>query len=155
MVLARVSGFDLDARRVLLCAVAEGMPAPPTLEYDSLIVAGGSRYSYFGHDEWQAHAPGAEVAGGRAGDPQPHPGALEAAEWEPDSQRRQAWLTFVVVGAGPTGVEMAGQIAEITRDSRRDFRRADTARRACCSSRGPTASSPAFRRRCRQAPRER
>ncbi len=51
--------------------------------------------------------------------------ALEAAEWERDPERRRAWLTFVVVGAGPTGVEMAGQIAEIARDSRRDFRQAD------------------------------
>ena len=127
VVLAEVAGFDLDARRVELRPVAEGVPAPATLEYDSLIVAGGSRYSYFGHDGWHAHAPELKSLEGALDIRSRILTALEAAEWEPDRERRRAWLTFVVVGAGPTGVEMAGQIAEIARDSVRDFRRADTA----------------------------
>jgi NADH dehydrogenase len=127
VVLAEVAGFDLDARRVELRPVAEGVPAPATLEYDSLIVAGGSRYSYFGHDGWHAHAPELKSLEGALDIRSRILTALEAAEWEPDREHRRAWLTFVVVGAGPTGVEMAGQIAEIARDSVRDFRRADTA----------------------------
>jgi NADH:ubiquinone reductase (H+-translocating) len=127
VVLAEATGFDLAARRVDLRPVAEGMPAPATLEYDSLIVAGGSRYSYFGHDDWHAYAPELKSLEGALDIRSRILTALEAAEWEPDPERRRAWLTFVVVGAGPTGVEMAGQIAEIARDSVRDFRRADTA----------------------------
>jgi NADH dehydrogenase len=126
VVLAEATGFDLAARRVLLREAATGVPAPPQLEYDSLIVAGGARYSYFGHDEWRALAPELKSLEGALDIRSRILAALEAAEWEPDAERRQAWLTFVVVGAGTTGVEMAGQIAEIVRDSRRDFRDADT-----------------------------
>jgi NADH:ubiquinone reductase (H+-translocating) len=124
--LAEVVGFDLDARELQLRSVG-GVPAPPTLPYDTLIVAGGSRYSYFGHDDWSGYA--AEVKSlesalrvrGRI------LAAFEAAEDEPDPERRAAWLTFVVVGGGPTGVEMAGQIGELARDTlRRDFRTIDT-----------------------------
>ena len=127
VVLAEATGFDLTARRVDLRPAAAGVPAPATLHYDSLIVAGGSAYSYFGHDAWQAHAPELKSLEGALDIRSRILTALEAAEWEPDPARRRAWLTFVVVGAGPTGVEMAGQIAEIAHDSVRDFRRADTA----------------------------
>ena len=125
VVLAEVVRFDLEGREVVLGPVA-GLPAPDPVPYDTLIVAGGSHYSYFGHDEWRAHA--AEVKSlesaltvrGRI------LAAFEAAEIERDPERRSQWLTFVVVGAGPTGVEMAGQIAELARDTlRRDFRAAD------------------------------
>jgi NADH dehydrogenase len=126
VVLAEATGFDLDARRVRLAPAVQGIPAPDQLEYDSLIVAGGSRYSYFGHDDWQASAPELKSLEGALDIRSRILTALEAAEWEPDAERRRAWLTFVVVGAGPTGVEMAGQIAEIAHDSVRDFRRADT-----------------------------
>jgi len=127
VILAEANGFDLTARRVELRPAVEGIPAPATVEYDSLIVAGGSSYSYFGHDGWQAHAPELKSLEGALDIRSRILTALEAAEWEPDPERRQAWLTFVVVGAGPTGVEMAGQIAEIARDSVREFHRADTA----------------------------
>ncbi len=127
VVLAEATGFDLHARRVKLSPPADGVVAPSALEYDTLIVAGGSRYSYFGHDDWQASAPELKSLEGALDIRTRILTALEAAEWEPDADRRQAWLTFVVVGAGPTGVEMAGQIAEIAHDSVRDFRRADTA----------------------------
>ena len=127
VVLAEATGFDLQARRVELRPVADGVPAPASLQYDSLLVSGGSAYSYFGHDDWQAHAPELKSLEGALDIRSRILTALEAAEWEPDEQRRQAWLTFVVVGAGPTGVEMAGQIAEIAHDSVREYRRVDTA----------------------------
>ncbi len=126
VLLAEVTGFDLQRRRIELARLPTG-ERRSELGYDTLIVAGGSRYSYFGHDEWQTHAPepkslvGALEIRGRI------LAAFEAAEAEPDPERRRAWLTFVVVGAGPTGVEIAGQIAELANDTLRpDFRRADT-----------------------------
>jgi NADH dehydrogenase len=125
VVLAEATGFDLRSRRVELRPAAKGVPAPAAPEYDSLIVAGGSAYSYFGHDDWHPHAPELKSLEGALDIRSRILTALEAAEWEPDAERRRAWLTFVVVGAGPTGVEMAGQIAEIAHDSVRDFRRAD------------------------------
>jgi NADH dehydrogenase len=127
VLLAEVTGFDLVARRVELRPVADDFPAPASLDYDSVIVAGGSRYSYFGHDDWREAAPELKSLEGALDIRGRILTALEAAEWEPDPERRRAWLTFVIVGAGPTGVEMAGQIAEIARDTRPDFRRADTA----------------------------
>ncbi len=127
MVLAEATGFDLQARRVELRPSPTASRRRRRCEYDSLIVAGGSAYSYFGHDGWQAHAPELKSLEGALDIRSRILTALEAAEWEPDEQRRQAWLTFVVVGAGPTGVEMAGQIAEIAHDSVREFRRVDTA----------------------------
>jgi NADH dehydrogenase len=127
VLLAEATGFDLQGRRVELRQAAPDVRAPPSLDYDSLIVAGGSHYSYFGHDDWQAAAPELKSLEGALEIRSRILEAFEAAEWEPDAERRRAWLTFVVVGAGPTGVEMAGQIAEIARDSRRDFRKADTA----------------------------
>jgi NADH dehydrogenase len=116
---------DLDARELHVEPV-DGAPAPPSIPYDTLIVAGGSRYSFFGHDEWSEFAEevksleSAIVARGRILT------AFEAAEMETDPVRREAWLTFTVVGGGPTGVEMAGQIAELARDTlKRDFRSVD------------------------------
>jgi NADH:quinone reductase (non-electrogenic) len=126
VLMGEVAGFDLDARELHLRSVA-GVPVPDTLAYDTLIVAGGSRYSYFGHDDWSEHAAevksleSALIVRGRI------LAAFEAAEEEADPERRAAWLTFVVVGGGPTGVEMAGQIGELARDTlRRDFRTIDT-----------------------------
>jgi len=124
VLLAEATGFDLDAQRVLLRAAAEDVAAPASIEYDSLIVGGGSRYSYFGHDDWHAFAPELKSLEGALDIRSRILTALEAAEWEQDPERRQSWLTFV--GAGPTGVEMAGQIAEIARDSGPEFRRAQT-----------------------------
>jgi NADH:ubiquinone reductase (H+-translocating) len=122
--LAEVVGFDLAARRVALRDVALGT-APEVLEYDTLIVSGGSQYSYFGHDEWQEHAAELKSLEGALTIRRHILAAFEAAELEPDPERQAELLTFVVVGAGPTGVEMAGQIAEIARDVRGDFRTFD------------------------------
>jgi NADH:ubiquinone reductase (H+-translocating) len=116
VVLAEVSGFDLDAREVRLEPVGEG-PAPETLPYDSLIVAGGSTYSYFGHEDWRELAFEVKSLESALMVRRRLLSAFEAAELETDPEARRAWLTFVVVGAGPTGVEMAGQIAELAKDT--------------------------------------
>jgi NADH:ubiquinone reductase (H+-translocating) len=126
VVMAEVSGFDLDAREVLLEPVGEA-PAPEKLAYDSLIVAGGSHYSYFGHEDWAELAFEVKSLESALMVRRRLLGAFEAAELESDPETRRAWLTFVVVGAGPTGVEMAGQIAELAKDTLRgDFREIDT-----------------------------
>jgi NADH dehydrogenase len=125
VLLAEVAGFDLERREVVLGAV-DGLPAPEPVPYDTLIVAGGSHYSYFGHDEWSAHAAEVKSLESALTVRSRILAAFEAAELERDRARRAEWLTFVVVGAGPTGVEMAGQIAELARDTlRSDFRAAD------------------------------
>jgi NADH dehydrogenase len=125
VLLAEVSDFDLDARQLRLLPVA-GVPAPATVRYDTLIVSGGSRYSYFGHDDWSEFAAEVKSLDSALAVRSRILGAFEAAETETDPGRRSAWLTFVVVGGGPTGVEMAGQIAELARDTlRRDFRTVD------------------------------
>jgi NADH:ubiquinone reductase (H+-translocating) len=126
VVLAEVSGFDLERRQVVLDHLPNGARGE-RLEYDTLVVAGGSRYSYFGHDDWREHAPELKSLAGALNIRNRILTAFEAAEVETDEERRRKWLTFVVVGGGPTGVEMAGQIAELAREAlRRDFRHVDT-----------------------------
>jgi NADH:quinone reductase (non-electrogenic) len=125
VVMAEVSGFDLDARKLVVRPVG-GTPVPESIPYDTLIVAGGSSYSYFGHDDWTNFAAEVKSLESALVVRSRLLSAFEAAEQEPDPGRQTAWLTFVVVGAGPTGVEMAGQIGELARDTlRRDFRRID------------------------------
>jgi NADH dehydrogenase len=125
ILLAEVDDIDLDAGRVALRSVA-GDPVLPSVPFDTLIVSGGSQYNYFGHDEWREPAAELKTLEGALTIRRRLLEAFEAAEMEPDAGRRAAWLTFVVVGAGPTGVEMAGQIAEITRDLRGDFETFDS-----------------------------
>ena len=128
VVMAEVADIDLDARELRLEPVA-GVPAPETLPYDSLIVAGGSQYAYFGHEEWKEIAHEVKSLESALMVRRRILSAFEAAELDPDESQRSAWLTFVVVGAGPTGVEMAGQIAEMANDTmRRDFREIDPRR---------------------------
>ena len=124
VVLAEVEGFDLEHRRVLARkVVGEGRM---DLEYDTLIVAAGARHSYFGHDDWASLAPGLKSLEDALELRRRILTGFEAAEAEPDPELQRPWLTFVVVGAGPTGVELAGQIAEIARDTvRHDFRHID------------------------------
>ncbi len=125
VLMAEVADFDLDARELKLRRVGE-VEAPETLAYDTLIVAGGSAYSYFGHDEWREYAAEVKSLESALVVRSRLLSAFEAAEEEPDDDRRAAWMTFVVVGAGPTGVEMAGQIGELARDTlKHDFRRID------------------------------
>jgi NADH:ubiquinone reductase (H+-translocating) len=126
VVLAEVHDVDFASRRVMLRPVV-GEVAPDSIGYDTLIVSGGSEYSYFGHDEWREPAAELKSLEGAITLRNRILGAFEAAELDLDSAQREAWLTFAVVGAGPTGVEMAGQIAEIARGVRSDFRSIDPA----------------------------
>ncbi len=125
VMMAEVVGVDLDARQLQLRSVDE-VPAPPTLAYDTLIVAGGSRYSYFGHDEWSEFAAEVKSLESALTVRSQILEAFEAAESETDPDERAAWMTFAVVGGGPTGVEIAGQIGELASDTlKRDFRTID------------------------------
>jgi NADH dehydrogenase len=120
VMLADASAVDVSAKRVVL---ADG-----SIDYDILIVATGATHAYFGHEDWARHAPGLKSL---------HDALLirrrvlisfEVAEREPDEARRRAWMTFVIVGAGPTGVELAGTLAEVTRQTlAKDFRHINTA----------------------------
>ena len=125
VLLAEVSDFDLDAREVVLAPVGAGeTPAP--VPYDTLIVAAGSSYSYFGHDEWGEIAAEVKSLESALTVRSRILAAFERAETAIDEGERAAELTFVIVGGGPTGVEMAGQIGELARDTlRRDFRSID------------------------------
>jgi NADH dehydrogenase len=126
VLLGEVVGFDLANRLVRVGGLPSG-GGERAIPYDSLVVAGGSSYSYFGHEDWRDAAPDVKSLEGALEVRRRILTAFEAAEEEPDEARRAAWLTFVVVGGGPTGVELAGQIGEIARDTlRRDFRAIDT-----------------------------
>jgi NADH:ubiquinone reductase (H+-translocating) len=126
VLLGEVTGFDLSERRVLIDRLPNGGGAR-AFPYDSLIVATGSSYSYFGHEDWRPFASDVKSLESALEVRRRILSAFEAAEVEPDPELRSAWLTFVVVGAGPTGVELAGQIAEIALDTLRgDFRTIDT-----------------------------
>lgn len=117
--MAEVTGFDLPRREVLL---ADGH----RVAYDYLVVATGATHAYFGHPEWEPLAPGLKTIEDATEIRRRFLLAFEAAEQEEDPEEQRALLTFVVVGAGPTGVEMAGAFAEISRHSIvRDFRRID------------------------------
>ena len=98
------------------------------LVYDHLIVAAGATHSYFGHDEWARHAPGLKTLADAFEIRSRMIGAFESAERSQSDAERDAWLTFAVIGAGPTGVEMAGTLAEIARHTlNHEFRRIDPA----------------------------
>jgi NADH dehydrogenase len=126
VLLAEVGEVDLERQVVRAQPPIEDVPAVE-VPYDTLIVAGGSKYSYFGHPEWAAHAPEIKSLERALDVRRRILRAFEAAELESDRERRAEWLTFVVVGAGPTGVEMAGQIAELARDTLpRDYRAMNT-----------------------------
>jgi len=122
VLLAEARAIDVAAREVRL---GEGTP----VSYDYLIVATGSSHSYFGHDEWARHASGLKTLEDALEIRRRILLAFERAERETDPARRQALLTFVLVGGGPTGVELAGTLAEIARQTLRDeFRSIDTRR---------------------------
>jgi NADH dehydrogenase len=121
--LARVTGFDLD-RRVVRTTIIPGMERE--FPYDSLIVAAGVNQSYFGHDEFALIAPGMKTIDDALELRRRIYGAFELAENSTEVSDRQFWLTVAVVGGGPTGVELAGQIRELAvRSLRRDFRSID------------------------------
>jgi NADH:quinone reductase (non-electrogenic) len=119
VLLAEAMHIDASNRRVIL--------SDDSIEYDTLVVATGASHQYFGHDEWEQFAPGLKTIE----DATEMRGrillAFEAAEREPDPEKRRAWMTFVIVGAGPTGAELAGALGEIANDTlRNDFRDINT-----------------------------
>ncbi len=117
---ATVTGVDAENKRVLL-------DRGDTLPYDTLVLATGARHAYFGHDEWEPFAPGLKTLEDATTLRRRILVAFERAERETDPARRAARLTFVIIGAGPTGVELAGTIAELARDTLPpDFRNIDT-----------------------------
>jgi NADH dehydrogenase len=117
---ATVCGIDAEHKRVLL---DDGEAVP----YDTLVLATGARHAYFGHDEWEPFAPGLKTLEDATTLRRRILVAFERAERECDPQRRAALLTFVIIGAGPTGVELAGTIAELAHDTLPpDFRNIDT-----------------------------
>jgi NADH dehydrogenase len=125
VLMADVTSIDRATRTVHLAPDASGASAR-ALEYDDLILATGMVTSWFGHPEWAAHAPGLKSLADALDIRRRVLGAFEAAEREDDPDRRRALTTFVVVGGGPTGVELAGALAEIAgRTLARDFRRFD------------------------------
>jgi NADH dehydrogenase len=116
VLLGEAIGLDVDGRRVLM---SDGGP----IHYDTLIVATGARHAYFGHDEWARFAPGLKTIEDAQEIRRRILIAFEAAEREADPELRREWMTFVVVGGGPTGVELAGALGEIANDTlRNDFR---------------------------------
>jgi NADH dehydrogenase len=120
VLLAEATGVDVAGRRLLL--------GKGSLSYDVLVLATGARHSYFGHPEWEERAPGLKTLEDATGIRARILEAFEAAEREEDEARRRELLTFVVVGAGPTGAELAGALAEIARHTLKDeFRRIDPA----------------------------
>jgi NADH:ubiquinone reductase (H+-translocating) len=120
--MGEVNAIDTAARRVSL---ADGA----ALAYDFLLVASGATHAYFGHDEWAAHAPGLKTLDDAMTLRRRILLAFEQAENALNEDERRAWLTFAIVGAGPTGVELAGTLAEIARHTLKDeFRHIDPAR---------------------------
>ncbi|MDE3034372.1 MAG: NAD(P)/FAD-dependent oxidoreductase [Nitrospirota bacterium] len=118
VILAEAASIDTQRKRVVLTDGALG--------YDVLILATGATHSYFGREDWRAHAPGLKSVEDALDIRRRVFLAYEAAEREPDEARRREWMTFVIIGAGPTGVEMAGALAEISRHAlAHDFRRID------------------------------
>ncbi len=119
VLLAEVLDFDVTGRRVLCC---EG-----EFSYDTLVVAAGVRHQYFGRDDWEPWAPGLKTVEDATAIRRRILSAFEAAELEDDQEKRKPWMTFVVVGGGPTGVEMAGALGDLARHTlKRDFRRIST-----------------------------
>jgi NADH dehydrogenase len=120
ILLAEVTGFDVPGRRVLC---KDG-----GFEYDTLVVATGVRHHYFGNGHWEDFAPGLKTIEDATSIRRRILLAFETAERESDPERRAAWLTFVIVGGGPTGVELAGTLGELAQHTLRgNFRRCDPA----------------------------
>jgi NADH dehydrogenase len=146
VLLARAVGVDTAGRRVIL---ADG-----EVPYDYLIVATGATHAYFGHDEWRAAAPGLKTLEDALEIRRRVLLAFERAERETSADLRRALLTFVVIGGGPTGVEMAGALAEIAHQSlARDFRHNDPGSARIILIEGGPAVLPAFPEPLREAAR--
>jgi NADH dehydrogenase len=124
------------------------------IEYDSLVVATGASHQYFGHDEWEKFAPGLKTVDDATHMRRRILLAFEAAERERDPAKLREWMTFVIVGAGPTGVELAGALGEIANDTlRRDFRSIDPSTARIILVEGTDRALPAYPRKLSAAAR--
>jgi NADH dehydrogenase len=147
VLLGAVRTIDLVNRRLVL---EDGA----SIDYDYLIIATGTSHTYFGHDEWAPYAPGLKTLEDALAIRRRILVAFEQAERETDPVRQQWLLTFVLVGGGPTGVELAGTLAEIARQTRSEFRNIDTRiTRIVLIEAGPTIL-PSFASGLRDAARE-
>jgi NADH dehydrogenase len=125
VLLAEVSAIDPHNRTL---TIDEGESRYRTVTYDYLILAAGARHAYFGHDQWEPDAPGLKTIDDALEIRRRFLIALERAELTEDPKEREEYLTIVVVGGGPTGVELAGLIPDVLRGIRRDFRHIDPSR---------------------------
>lgn len=148
VLMVEATAIDADARTVEL---ATGR----TLAYDFLVVATGTRTSYFGHSDWREHAPGLKSLRDALGIRYTVLSAFEQAEQARDDEERRALLTFVVVGGGPTGVELAGAIAELARHTlKRDFTHIDTTTSSVLLVEGGDSLLPSYPPKLRKKARE-
>lgn len=138
VLMAEVTGIDIETQQVLL-------GERQALHYDYLILATGATSNYFGHPQWQHLAPSLKTMNDALAVRRLVLSAFEAAEREPDEQKRQALLTFVLVGGGPTGVELTGAIAELARESLKgNFRHIDPTMTRIVLVQGPQRILPSF-----------
>jgi NADH dehydrogenase len=137
VLLTEVTDFDVAGRRVLCRERA--------IAYDTLVVAAGVRHQYFGHDDWERWAPGLKTVEDATAIRHRLLAAFEAAELEDDPEKRKPWMTFVIVGGGPTGVELAGAVGELARHTLQgDFRRIVTSQARVVLLEGGARILPAF-----------
>jgi NADH dehydrogenase len=147
VLLAEAVDIDVANRRVVL---SDGEVA-----YDTLIVASGARHAYFGKDQWEVFAPGLKTIEDAIHIRRRILLAFEAAERESDPEKIRAWLTFVIVGAGPTGVELAGALGEISNDTlMHDFRNINPSEARILLVEGADRVLPPFPRRSPGVPRK-
>ncbi|MGB7309034.1 MAG: FAD-dependent oxidoreductase, partial [Candidatus Acidiferrales bacterium] len=129
--------LDSANRRIILSDGA--------VDYDTLVVATGASHQYFGHDEWEQFAPGLKTIDDATAMRRRILLAFEAAEREKDPEKLRAWLTFVIVGGGPTGVELAGALGEIANDTLRgDFRNIDPTKARIILVEGTDRALPSY-----------
>ena len=139
VVLGEVDSIDVADRRLVLSDGDE-------IDYDTLVLATGAEYNYFGHEDWAAAAPGLKTVEDATEIRRRILSAFEAAERSADPETRRAWLTFVIVGGGPTGVELAGTIAELARGTlKHSFRSFDPADARILLLEGGDGVLPTFR----------
>src|SRR5580658_4050337 len=146
VLLAEATGIDASNRRLIL---SDG-----SIEYDTLVVSTGSSHQYFGHDEWEKFAPGLKTIEDATDMRRRILLAFETAEREPDPERLRAWMTFVIVGGGPTGAELAGALGEIAHDTlRHDFRSIDPTQTHIILVEGTDRALPTYPPRLSEAAR--
>jgi len=147
VLLAEAVHIDAAKRRVILSDGA--------IDYDTVVVATGATHQYFGHDEWEKFAPGLKTVEDATAMRRRILLAFEAAERERDPEKLRAWMTFVIVGGGPTGAELAGALGEIANDTlRHDFRDIDPSTARIILVEGADRALPAYPPKLSEAARQ-